>query len=177
MKCLGLTAVLVFSCCLAPLLRAQAGYTASRGGRIQAGAGVLYLHNDYTSAGDEGASVWIDADLNRYVGIEGEVHLGTLRSPSDIGENSYLLGPRLSYHRRKLTGYGKLMVGRGTIVNDFLNTSSSYTIFAGGGGVDYKLHGHFSLRAVDFEYQNWHSFTPHSLSPYTISTGVIYSIR
>jgi hypothetical protein len=177
MKSLRITMIIVGFCCCLPLLRAQAVYTATRSGRIQAGAGLLYLNNDYTVSGDQGASIWVDGDLNRFLGLEVEAHLGTIRSPQDIGENSYLIGPRLSLHRGRFTPYAKLMVGRGTIVNDFRNTSSSYNLFAYGGGVDYRFHGKFSWRAVDFELQNWHGFPPNGLTPYAISSGVMYKIR
>ncbi len=165
------------SVCFAPLLQAQASYTATRSGHIEAGAGLMYLNNDYGVKNDEGASFWGDGDISRHIGVEGEIHLGTLRSPSDVGENSYLIGPRVSLHRGRFTPYAKFMVGRGTIVNDFYNTSSSYWLYALGGGVDYRFHGRFSWRVADFEMQRWHGFVPNGLTPYAISTGVMYRIR
>lgn len=156
---------------------AQAVYTATRGGRIQAGGGLLYLNNDYSQTGDEGISAWADVDLNRHLGVEAEVHLGTLRSPSDYGENSYLIGPRLSLQRGRFTGYGKAMFGRGSFVYDRSNTSLGYFVLGFGGGLDYRLGNRFSVRAVDFEVQHWGSFPPNGLSPYMISTGILYRIR
>jgi len=177
MKCFRIAGIVAAICCLLPLLRAQAVYTATRSGRIQAGAGGMYLNNDYSPQSDQGVSIWVDGDLTKFFGLEAEAHFGTVRSPADIGENSYLIGPRVSLHRGRFSPYAKLMVGRGTIINDFYNTSSSYNLFAYGGGLDYRFHGKFSWRAVDFELQNWHSFPPNGLAPYAISTGVMYQIR
>lgn len=160
-----------------PSLQAQAVYTASRAGRIQAGAGLLYLKSDFIAKGSEGISVWADYDLNRLLGAEVEAHFGGLRSPGDIGENSYLIGPRVSYHRRKLSGYGKIMVGRGTIMDQFLHTSSTFNLYAFGGGLDYRIRPRFNIRVIDFEQQKWPNFEPHTLSPINISAGLMYIIR
>lgn len=176
-RTLGFILVVAAGFSLAPTLEAQAGYTATRGFRLQAGAGGMYLNNDFTQQGDKGLAAWIDADITRYLGVELEAHRGTIISPSDVGENSYLIGPRISYRRGKFMPYAKVMFGRGTIVQDRLNESSSYNIYAFGGGLDYHLSRHFNVRAVDFELQKWGDFEPHTLSPFMISVGLMYVIR
>lgn len=171
---LGLASALL----LAPsLLHAQANATAFRTTRIQAGAGLLYLNNDFTQTGDKGVSAWVDYDFSRYVGVEGEVHLGTIISPEDVGENTYLVGPRGSYRKGPFDIYAKLMFGRARIQNDFVGTSSTYNIYAYGGGLDYRVSHHFNIRVIDFEQQKWTAFKPHELSPIAISAGLMYIIR
>lgn len=174
-----LGSVLVVAAVLAmiPSLRAQAVYTATRGFRLQAGAGGMYLNNDFTDQGDKGLAGWIDADISRYLGAELEAHLGTIISPSDVGENSYLIGPRFSYRRGKFMPYAKVMFGRGSIIQDRLNESSTYNIYAFGGGLDYHLSHHFNIRAIDVELQKWGDFEPHTLSPLMVSIGLMYVIR
>ena len=102
-------------------------------------------------------------------------------TPDDVTETSYLVGPRISYRRRRLNLYGKIMVGRGTIstVHPTLpNTSSTYNIIpAYGGGLDYQFSRKLNLRVVDFEVQKWPDFEPHTLSPLAISIGLMYVIR
>jgi len=174
---LGVASLLV----LVPSMRAQAVYTAERTSRIQAGGGLLYLNNDFTPGSVYGGSFWGDFDFSRHIGLEIEGHLGSLITPDDVTETSYLVGPRISYRRRRLNLYGKIMVGRGTIstVHPTLpNTSSTYNIIpAYGGGLDYQFSRKLNFRVVDFEVQKWPDFEPHTLSPLAISIGLMYVIR
>ena len=150
-------------------------------GQIQAGAGYLYLNNDYTDKAGQGISAWADYDIFRLyhieIGAEAEVHLGGIETPDDIGENSYLIGPRFGlYRKHKLNIYGKPMFGRGTITNQLYNTSSSFNLYAFGGGVDYRVARKYNVRA-EVEEQKWPNFEPHTLSPIAFSVGVLYVIR
>ena len=170
---LGAASVLMFL----PTLHAQADYTAFRTTRIQAGAGGLYLNNDYTEHANKGISAWGDYDFNRFLGVEVEAHLGSIITPDDIGENSYFIGPRLSYRKKNAAFYAKLVVGRASITNQETNSSKSYNSYAYGGGLDYKVSRHFNVRVVDFELQKWPDFEPNTLSPLAISVGLMYIIR
>ena len=171
---LGVVGLLI----LTPALHGQATAAGIFRSHIQAGGGVLYLNNDYTDKGDKGLSLWADYDFNKLIGIEIEAHFGNIISPSDIGENSYLVGPRIMYHKRKFTGYGKLMLGRATISNDLSNQSSSYNVIpAYGAGLEYRVSHKLNIRVIDFELQKWPDFEPHTLSPLAISVGLSYIIR
>lgn len=170
---LGTASILLFL----PSLHAQADYTAFRTTRIQAGAGGLYLNNDFTEHSNKGVSAWADYDFNRLLGVEASVHFGSIVSPDDIGENSYSIGPRISYRRKRAAFYAKLLFGRGSITNQQTNTSSTYNSYTYGGGLDYRLSQHFNLRVVDFEQQKWPNFEPNTLSPLAISVGLMYIIR
>lgn len=160
-----------------PSLHAQADYTAFRTTRIQAGAGGLYLKNDFTEHANKGVSAWADYDFNRFLGVEAEAHFGTIVTPDDIGETSYFIGPRVSYRRRNAALYAKIVVGRASIVNQQTDAKSTYNAYAYGGGLDYRISRHFNLRAVDFELQKWPNFEPNTLSPLAISVGLMYIIR
>ncbi len=75
-------------------------------------------------------------------------------------ENTYLIGPRVpitTFHR--ITPYGKFLVGMG---NGSFLTGNTF-VLAYGGGVDYRLSHRFTLRAFDFEYQQWR-LTPVTLT-------------
>ena len=162
---------------LAPALHAQAVPTGVYKSHIEAGVGAMYLNNDYSERKNGGLTIWGDYDFTHLIGAEVEAHFGGIITPDDIGENSYLIGPRLMYHKRKLTIYGKLMLGRGTITNQLYNQSSSYNIVpAYGGGVEYRLSHHLQAR-VDLEDQKWPDFEPNTLSPLAISFGIMYVIR
>lgn len=170
---LGFSTLLVCT----PLFHAQASYTAERKTRIQAGAGVMALNPDYTDGNVIGFSAWGDYDFSKWVGVEIGAYLGEFITPGDITENSYFVGPRLTYRRKKATVYGKLMVGRATITNQQFNLSSSYNILAYGGGLEYRLLRKINLRVIDFELQTWPDIKPNSLSPMAITIGASYIIR
>jgi hypothetical protein len=161
---------------LVPSIHAQAVYTASKTPLLEVGAGFLYLNNDYTPQSDQGITAWVDANLNRFIGLEAEGHFGVIQSPSDYGENSFLIGPRFSVHRGKASLYAKAMVGRGEFVHDlpYHYSSTGYTAYAFGGGLEYRVFSSWKLRLVDAEFQTWPSFPPNGLTPYAISTGVMY---
>jgi len=124
-----------------------------------------------------GAGAYVDAHFTRWVQIEAEgrwmrfnqYYLGG--SPLGNGENTYLIGPRIpvgTFHR--VTPYGKFLVGLGN--GPFL-TGNTF-VLAYGGGVDYRLTRRFTLRAIDFEYQEWR-VNP-TLWPYGGSVGISYKI-
>ena len=167
---------------LLPSLHAQAVPTATKSGTIEAGAGVTLLDPDYAPKNDGGVTAWVDGDFFHFyhvtIGVDIQLNFTGVIAPDDIGENSYLVGPRFS-HRffGKYQVYGKIDFGRGTISNQLYKTSSSFNIVpAFGGGVDYHLARHYNVRAEVVE-QKWPNFEPHTLSPITASVGVLYVIR
>ncbi len=185
-KLLGLLAVLTAFVPLVPSLRAQAVYTATKTTYIQAGAGVFYLNPDYTNTryGDntvEGVSGWADANLINFLGVEAEAHVSVV-DPSDLKENSYLIGPRVAIKKGRGNLYGKAMVGRGAFIFDAnvpagAKKTKDYTMYAFGGGLDYRISQNFNYRVVDAEFQTWTDFKPHNLSPYVISTGIMFILH
>ena len=160
-----------------PSLNAQAAYTAEQKTRIQAGGGAAIISPDYTEGNVIGFSGWADYDFSKYVGVEFSTHLGEFITPGDLTENSYLIGPRLTYRRHKFTFYGKALVGRATITNQDLNQSSSFNVIAFGGGVEYRILRKINIRLIDFEQQQWPDFKPNALSPTAATIGVSYIIH
>jgi len=166
---------------LAPSLRAQAVYTATRSTRIEAGAGVSLIQPDAFDKNIYGASVWGDYDFSKWIGAEFDVHISAI-TPEDYAENSYMVGVRGLYHYRKYTGYLKGLVGEASIVpQDLLSSyyhipTKTYNAFALGGGVEYKVHPKINIRG-DFELQQWPNYEPHTLSPLIVTIGASYIIR
>jgi hypothetical protein len=118
-----------------------------------------------------GVGAYGDVRFSHWVQIEAEARWLRFNEYLGIDENTYLLGPRIpicNFHG--LAPYGKVLVGVGS--GSFLNGNSF--VVAYGGGVDYKLSSRFTLRAFDFEYQQWH-VTP-TLWPYGGSVGLSYRI-
>ncbi len=163
---------------LVPTLHSQAVYTASKTPFLEVGGGYLYLNSDFTPHHTSaGATAWVDANLNSFVGLEAEGHDG-YENAYKYGETSFLVGPRFSMRQGKGSLYAKAMVGRGTLKHEVTGgTSSSYELYAFGAGIDYHVSPSFKVRVVDAEFQTWASFKPNGLTPYAISSGLMYSFH
>ena len=133
-----------------------------------------YAGNGIAQAGPDrlyGVGAYVDVKFNRWVQVESEGRWLRYNEYLGINEDNYLIGPKVPIHTLKgLTPYGKFLVGIGS--GSFLTGHS--TVLAYGGGVDYRLSKRFTLRAFDFEYQQW-LVTP-TLYPYGGSVGIGYRV-
>jgi len=118
-----------------------------------------------------GAGAFFDMRFSQWAQIEGEGRWLHFNKYLGIDENTYLIGPRLAPCRfHGITPYGKVLFGLG---NGSFLTGNTF-VLAYGGGVDYRLSRRFTLRAFDFEYQQWR-VTP-TLWPYGGSAGLSFRI-
>jgi hypothetical protein len=76
----------------------------------------------------------------------------------------------------KATPYAKVLIGVGKMNFNFNYATGRFTDIAYGGGVDIAVSKRLSVRAVDFEYQQWPAWLSSSLYPYGVSAGVSYRI-
>jgi hypothetical protein len=161
---------------------AQAVPTASRSTSLQVGGGVTYARPDYGPKGIGGLSVYGDYDFTRHLGVEGDIHFLNIITPTDISEDTYLVGPRYRFHYHRFTPYAKALFGVGRFgyqtPSQYI-TAASYTfgVLSFGGGVDLRATQHFNVRAFDFEYQDWPGFKNKGLSPIVMTVGVAYSFH
>jgi hypothetical protein len=126
-----------------------------------------------------GDGAYVDVKLTRWVQIEAEARWLRFNSYLDIREDNYLIGPRLPLERlrfKRATPYAKVLVGYGRMNFEYNAAYGRFTDIAYGGGVDVKLTKRITLRAIDFEYQQWPNWLSSSLSPYGGSVGVSYKI-
>ena len=118
-----------------------------------------------------GIGAYVDVKFNRWMGLETEGRWSRFNQYLGINEDTYSIGPKVPITTFKgLTPYGKFLVGAGS--GKFLNGHT--TVLTYGGGVDYRLSRRLTLRAFDFEYQQW-LLTP-TLRPYGGSVGIGYKI-
>lgn len=124
---------------------------------------------DYT-ANANGIVASATYNLNRVLGLAGEYgfyHAGSFSNISLLpGESvtanfhTYLFGPKFSLHRGPISPFAQvLMGGIGGTVTAHANGSVTFTRPGGnafalgiGGGLDWKLTPHLSLRPAQFEY-------------------------
>lgn len=88
------------------------------------------------------------------------VHAGNIfGAGSDLTLTSYLFGPRYYWHNHtKFTPFGHVLLGGAHASSSFAGVSSGDNAFAAkvGGGVDYALTHHFSLRPFEANYYLTH---------------------
>ena len=134
-----------------------------------------YANSGYAQTSPQrlyGFGAFVDTRLSRWVQIEAEAHWLRFNQFNGVYEDTYAIGPSvpiLTFHR--FTPYGKFLVGFGS---GSLVTSNALELTYGG-GVDYPLNRKFTLRAFDFEYQQWR-VTPGGIRPYGGSVGLSYRI-
>jgi hypothetical protein len=174
--------VFVFILFLAVTFSARGQVAPSATGRkltVKAGGEASMFQPDYTGLGYAwtssqhlyGIGAYVDADFSRWIQIEAEgrwLHWNQLNS---VEENTYMIGPRVPIvEYKRLTPYGKFLFGWSSA--QWLTGRAPALAY--GGGVDYRLNKRLTLRAFDFEYQQWR-VNP-SLHPYGGSVGMSYRV-
>jgi len=178
-------AVLSFAMLYTPTAHGQALPTATgHGGGFQVGGGVTYGKPDFGQRWIGGVSAFADYNLFSHIGLEANAHFLTLYTPQDLGEQTYEAGPRFYWRKNRFTLYGKGQIGVGRFVvqesNPFYNANkvnSTSWMYSLGGGVDVNFSHHITVRAFDFEYQNWPSFANNGLTPAIGTVGLAYRFR
>jgi len=127
-----------------------------------------------------GLGTYVDVKFNRWVQIEAEGRWLQLNQLDNINQSNYLIGPR--YPIRKLhfwraTPYAKVLIGYANMNFEFNEATGRFTDIAYGGGLDVKLTKRISVRAIDFEYQQWPKWINNQqLFPYGASVGIGYRV-
>jgi len=150
--------------------------------RFQVFGGYTHLRFDSTTLGFadysnlNGGKIGLTFNLTPYFGVAGEV-AGGWGSPLKVYDG--LVGPQLSYRKWKGTVFGQVLFGKAkahvNIVNINGPATSSGRAIAFGGGVDFPVTPHFSVRLIQAEYLTTHTFQTDQ-NNLQLSTGLIYQI-
>jgi opacity protein-like surface antigen len=123
-----------------------------------------------------GVGTYIDFRLSRWIQPEAEARWSEFNTAGEGNrEDTYLGGLRVPihvFHKMHATPYGKFLIGWGR-GSGFLNPPSTLAM-AYGGGLDLRVTKRITLRAIDFEYQQWR--VKPTLFPYEGSVGLSYRI-
>jgi opacity protein-like surface antigen len=134
----------------APKIDVFAGYSY-----LQANPGVNGADSFHLNGGSASVAYNVNHWLSGVADFGGYTH-GNLFGTGTSGTlSTYLFGPRLSYrHYRKITPFGQVLFGVARANASAFGTTSSQNAFsmAVGGGVDYKLFDHLSIRPVQADY-------------------------
>ena len=168
-----------------PSLHAQATATAT-GRSLSAGVSYQTVNPDYGPSRSSGVGIFVNYDLSRYFGVTAEANLQTAFSSVVFLEQTYLIGARGEYHSNRFggryMGYGKLLIGGANASNNtanpaLINAPGGYPVFAYGGGIEARLPRHITLRAIDYEQQQWLTYHPNGLTPGIFSFGAAYRFQ
>jgi opacity protein-like surface antigen len=144
------------------------------GASITVGGTYSAVEAKYPQGVQYGAGAYVDLNFRRSIGLEGEVHFLRENTIAGSHQTTFLVGPRVELHYGRLSPFAKALVGDGKLTFPYNLGYGNYLVVGGGGGIDYRLTENLKLRAVDFEYQYWPSFTLGSISPYGVSAGLSY---
>ncbi len=165
----------------APVLLGQATSTASRRADLQLGGGFVIDSSNYYQEGRvnyaegsiKGGAFYMTLDFTNHLGGEFVIHQANTSKGDSMYERTYEVGPRYFRTYGRFSPYVKAMYGRG-VFNFPQNVANlAYNMFAGGGGIDYRVLAYLNVR-FDYEYQDWSSFPPQGLTPQLFTIGVAY---
>jgi len=154
---------------------------------ITAGGLGSFFQPDYEGGGVPGGSstpllglgAYTDVQFSRWFGLEAEGRWLRFNQYEDIHQDNYLLGYRLPLPQLRFwnfTPYGKVLVGYGRMNFEYNDAYGRFTDIAYGGGLDMHLGGRWTIRPVDFEYQQWPNWLGTTLHPWGFSAGIGYRV-
>jgi opacity protein-like surface antigen len=130
----------------------------------------------------QGVGAFVDFNFDAHLGVEANARFLPFRGHQGETESSYLIGPRYRFrYLGRFQPHAQGLIGAGNIHYPFNIGNANYFDIAPGGGVNYRLSGHWLLRA-EYEYQFWlnspgYSNQPdHQLRPNGINAGVAYRL-
>jgi len=124
----------------------------------------------------QGIGGYFDLNYTAMFGAEGEIRLLRFNQMNSVHEDTFMIGPKITYRVKKYEPYGKVLFGVGEINFPYSFAHGGYFAMAFGGGLDYRVTPRLKIRAIDYEYQYWPGFLNHSLQPYGFSVGASYRI-
>lgn len=154
--------------------RAQVTAAGDKGGlTISAGALGSGAWLQYGGRKMIGLTAVVDADTRRRIGVEAEARWLEWRQTANVHAETYSIGVRYHFDfKTRFQPYGKGLIGEGNFNFPYNLASGHYLVLTAGGGLDYRLNRRISIRAADFEYQDWPQFTYGNMTTATVSAGL-----
>lgn len=167
-------AALVAACLGMPAIaRSQVLPQASAGGfKLSAGATGSGFYLQYGERKIAGASAFVDADVNRGLGIEAEGRWLEFHQTEDVHVETYSAGLRYHMNFGRFQPYAKGLIGFGDFNFPLNFAHGRYLVATAGGGLDYHLTHRIHIRVADVEYQDWPQFTYGAMTSVGVSAGV-----
>jgi len=154
-------------------------------------AGYSYVRANPATSGSNGfslngGSASVAYNVNGW--LSGVADFGGYHNTNILGSgldgtlSTYLFGPRVSYrHFSRVTPFGEVLFGVAHTGANFLNTTTSQNAFAMtvGGGLDYRVSSHFSVRAAKVDYlltrfNELNTTNTQNQNNLRVSTGIVF---
>ena len=145
--------------------------------KVGAFAGYSFVHvsDQGISGNGNGGSGALSYNVTPMIGVVADFG-GYTGSASGFDGNlfSYMFGPRVSYHTGKLTPFAQVLFGGSRFSGG--GTSENKFSMTAGGGLDYALTSHFSVRPVQAEYYltTFNNGGNDRQSNFRYSAGIVY---
>jgi opacity protein-like surface antigen len=100
-----------------------------------------------------GGSGYFEYNLTNVIGLVGDFG-GYANTRFDNKLLTYMFGPRFNWRHSRFTPYAQVLFGGGYLWSDVnrASTTQNSFAFAAGGGVDYSLTKHISIKPLQVEY-------------------------
>lgn len=165
-------AILILS--LSPrVAQAQVQASGDRGGLILS-VGAMGS-GDYLQYGQRkmaGITAFVDADTKRRFGIEAEGRWLEYHQTANVHAETYSIGGRYHFDVGRFSPYAKGLVGFGDFNFPYSYAYGRYLVVTAGGGLDFHWKHRITIRAVDFEYQDWPNFTFGNMNSLGVNAGL-----
>jgi hypothetical protein len=171
----GLAAFFVLAAlCIEPRLSsAQVQPAGDKGGLIVSAGGMgsgYYLQ--YGQRKMAGIAAFVDADSKRRFGIEAEGRWLEYHQTENVHAETFSVGGRYHFDMGRFSPYAKGLVGFGDFNFPYNYASGRYLVVTAGGGLDFHWKQRITVRAVDFEYQDWPNFTFGNMNSFGVNAGL-----
>ncbi len=160
--------------CAAPRLAlAQVVAPGDRGGLIVSVGGMGSGYSiQYGQRKMAGITAFVDADTTRHFGIEAEGRWLEFHQTANVHAETYSVGGRYHFDVGRFEPYAKGLVGFGDFNFPYNYAYGRYPVVTAGGGLDFDWTRKITVRAVDFEYQDWPNFTFGNMNSFGVNAGL-----
>ena len=153
--------------------QAQVQAAGDEGGLIvSAGAMGSGYYLQYGQRKIVGITAFVDADTKRRFGIEAEGRWLEFHQTANVHAETYSAGARYHFDVGRFAPYAKVLVGSGDFNFPYNYAYGRYLVVTGGGGLDFRWTRRITVRAVDFEYQDWPNFTFGNMNSFGVNAGL-----
>jgi len=165
--------VLAILCAGPRVAQAQVQPPGDEGGLIlSAGAMGSGYSIQYGQRKMAGITAFVDADTKRRFGIEAEGRWLEYFQTANVHAETYSIGGRYHFDAGRFAPYAKGMVGFGDFNFPYNYAHGRYLVVTAGGGLDFHWTRRITVRAVDFEYQDWPNFTFGNMNSFGVNAGL-----
>ena len=119
-----------------------------------------------------GITAFVDADTKRRFGIEAEGRWLEFHQTANVHAETYSIGGRYHFDVGRFEPYAKGLVGFGDFNFPYNYAYGRYVVVTAGGGLDFRWTRRVTVRAVDFEYQDWPNFTFGNMNSLGVNAGL-----